>query len=189
MASRAVRPALLVPPALLAVALAAAIPASARSSACTRFGGTGAQKLSRIQAQRSIGCLLNRARRRHGARRLRANGRLERAARGHTEYMRRHHCFSHECPGEPSFLARLKRVHYLLGGLRRWKVAENIGWGGGPHSTPKAIVRAWMHSAGHRANILDRDYRQLGIGFAPGSPRGKGHSGGTFTTDFGLRRR
>jgi uncharacterized protein YkwD len=184
-------PAPLVGLALLAVAatLSASVPAPARSSACGRFAVTDAHKLSRVQARRSIGCLLNRARRRHGVKRLRASGRLERAAQRHTDYMRRHRCFSHECPGEPSFLARLMRVDYLIGGLRRWKVGENIGWGAGRHGTPRAIVRAWMHSPAHRANILDRDYRQLGIGFAPGSPRGKRRSGGTFTTDFGLRRR
>jgi uncharacterized protein YkwD len=36
----------------------------------------------------------------------------------------------------------------------RWKVAENLGWGTGPTSTPRDIVERWMASAEHRANIL-----------------------------------
>jgi uncharacterized protein YkwD len=172
-----------------AFALPGPLGATAGPSACSQFGNTEAQKLSHAQARRSISCLLNRARHRHGVRHLRTNRRLKRAAERHTDYMKRHRCFSHRCPGEPSFVSRLQRVNYLVGGLRRWKVGENIGWGGGHDGTPKAIVRSWMHSPGHRANILDSQYRQLGIGFVPGCPRSKGRPGGTFTTDFGMRRR
>ena len=34
------------------------------------------------------------------------------------------------------------------------------------------MLNAWMHSAGHRANILTRTFRMLGIGIANGSPHG-----------------
>jgi uncharacterized protein YkwD len=46
--------------------------------------------------------------------------------------------------------------------------AENIAQG---QPTPRAVFVAWMNSAGHRANILDPDYRFVGIG-AAGSPNG-----------------
>ena len=45
--------------------------------------------------------------------------------------------------------------------VRNWRyVGENVGYG------PDALTihRAFMHSPGHRANILDRDYTQVGIG-------------------------
>jgi uncharacterized protein YkwD len=171
-----------------ALALGGPLTATARASACRHFGSTEAQKLSHAQARRSIGCLLNRARRRHGLSRVRTKGRLKRAAQKHTDYMKRHHCFSHRCPGEPSFVSRIQRVNYVVRGLRRWKIAENIAWGGGHRGTPKAIVRSWMHSPGHRANILDPQYRALGIGFASGCLRGK-RAGVMFTTDFGMRQR
>jgi uncharacterized protein YkwD len=162
--------------------------ATARASACHRFGATKAKKLSNVQARRSIGCLVNRTRKRHGLGRAHGDHRLRRAAQKHTSYMKRHHCFSHECPGERSFLSRLRKVNYVVHGLSRWKIAENIAWGGGGGDTPKAIVHGWMHSPGHRANILDPDYRQLGIGFAAGCRLGK-RAGVMFTTDFGMRRR
>lgn len=172
-----------------ALASSGPLAASARANACSHYGKTAAQNLSSGQAGHSIRCLVNRARKRHGLRHLRSNGRLRRAAEKHSDYMKRHHCFSHDCPGEPSFVARLQHVHYIVNGLRRWVVGENIAWGAGSHGTPKAIVRAWMHSPGHRANILEPRFKQLGVGFARGCPQGKRRDGGTYTTDFGMRRR
>jgi uncharacterized protein YkwD len=168
------------------LALVGPLTAGARANACSHFGTTQAQKLSHKQARRSMKCLVNRARHRHGLGRVRANGRLNRAARMHTVFMKRHHCFSHRCSGEPSFVARLRRVNYLVNGLRRWKVGENIARAAGRGGTPKKIVRGWMRSPGHRANILDPQYRNLGVGFAAGGGK---RSGVMFTTDFGLRRR
>ena len=43
-----------------------------------------------------------------------------------------------------------------------------------------------MHSSGHRANILSRDFRELGVGFSAGTPSGGRDPGGIYTTDFGL---
>ena len=45
------------------------------------------------------------------------------------------------------------------------------------------MVGAWMHSAPHRANILDGRFTMIGIGVALGSPAGGG--GATYSTDFG----
>lgn len=191
MVSRGGNVVLLAPLALLAagaLALPGPLAATARVSACGHFGNTEAQKLSDGQARRSIGCMVNRARRRHGVGGLRSNGRLRRAAQMHTGYMKRHRCFSHQCPGEGSLVSRLMRVNYIVGGLRRWRCAENIAVGKGDDGTPKAIVRGWMHSPGHRANLLDPHYRQLGVGFTHGLPGKKRAGGGTFTTVFGMRR-
>ena len=32
------------------------------------------------------------------------------------------------------------------------------------YPTPRSVVRAWMHSSGHRANILTRTFRHIGVG-------------------------
>ena len=58
-------------------------------------------------------------------------------------------------------------------------------------ATPRATVRAWMHSPDHRANLLDRRFADVGIGVAEGAPiaLGAGELGGTYVTDFGRRRR
>jgi uncharacterized protein YkwD len=52
--------------------------------------------------------------------------------------------------------------------------------------TPAAMVDAWMHSPGHRLNLLHRSFRDVGIGIVAGTPTGGG--GATYTTDFGVRR-
>jgi uncharacterized protein YkwD len=46
-----------------------------------------------------------------------------------------------------------------------------------------------MKSPGHKANILRREFREIGIGIAIGAPAGSsGRRGATFTADFGVRR-
>ena len=37
---------------------------------------------------------------------------------------------------------------------------ENIAYG---YDTPRALVSAWMHSKGHRANILSRHFNRIGV--------------------------
>ena len=46
-----------------------------------------------------------------------------------------------------------------------------------------------MHSPGHRHNILNPAFRQIGIGFSRGTPPKPGAGGSTITTDFGMRKR
>jgi uncharacterized protein YkwD len=48
------------------------------------------------------------------------------------------------------------------------------------------MMQSWMNSAPHRANILTRGFRAVGIGVAAGVP-GAASGGGTYTTDFGFR--
>jgi uncharacterized protein YkwD len=75
-----------------------------------------------------------------------------------------------------------------VNGLSFWSVGENIAWGGDSRGTPKSIVKSWMHSPPHRANILNPQFRALGVGFARGRPGGKREGAGMYTTDFGMRR-
>lgn len=43
-----------------------------------------------------------------------------------------------------------------------WKtVGENIAWG---QSTPEIVMRSWMNSEGHRANILKASFTKIGVG-------------------------
>jgi uncharacterized protein YkwD len=161
--------------------------AAAAKSACARWGNDQAKRLERHEAARAVRCLVNRRREARGLHRLEGDPRLGRAAQRHTRHMKRHECFSHKCPGEPSPRRRLERVGYITDDLRRYSFGENIGWGTGSFSTPRAMVPAWMRSAGHRRNILDRDFRDLGVGFVRGTPTGRRDDGGTSMTDFGLR--
>jgi uncharacterized protein YkwD len=96
-------------------------------------------------------------------------------------------CFDHECGGEAGLDSRLRGVGYLVNGLTQWAYGENIAWGMEKLGTPESIVNAWMHSSGHRQNILSNDFREIGVGFSVGTPGGGHQPGGIYTTDFGLR--
>ena len=58
-------------------------------------------------------------------------------------------------------------------------------------ATARATVRAWTHSPGHRANLLERRFADVGIGVVAGAPIAPkpGELGGTYVTDFGRRQR
>ncbi len=193
MALRAVNPRIsrlvaLVVAALLALLAAGSVPEpAAAGTACTKFGEVRAEKLRTRQARAAIRCFLNREREQRGLGKLDKHKRLQRAAQKHTEVMVRKGCFAHECPGEPSLVSRLRNVDYLIGALIRWTCGENIAYGGENLGTPKAMVKAWMNSPPHRANILNPAFKDVGVGFMPGTPGARKADGGTYTTDFGLR--
>ena len=174
--------------AFAALLLAAPLTATADASACERWGHSDPSEITHGQARDAILCLINEKRRHHGRSALGRDPRLQQAAEKHTEYMLGHRCFDHQCPGEPDPLRRLEQVDYITSGLSRWAYGENIAWGERRLGTPSAIVRSWMHSAGHRANILSGDFCHAGVGFVAGTPPSKDADGGTYTVDFGLRR-
>ena len=45
---------------------------------------------------------------------------------------------------------------------RNRTLGENIAAG---NPTPEEVVDSWMHSPGHRANILNKDFKELGVGY------------------------
>jgi uncharacterized protein YkwD len=161
--------------------------AQAKASACERWGKSAPADLTTGQARKAILCLINEKRRSAGLPALDRDKKLQKAAQRHNARMDGSGCFDHECPGEPGLDSRLEAVNYLVGGLLRWAFGENIAWGMGELGTPRAIVGAWMNSSGHRANILNRDFREIGIGFSQGTPSASRAAGGIYTTDFGLR--
>jgi uncharacterized protein YkwD len=67
-----------------------------------------------------------------------------------------------------------------------WMLGENLEWGTGRLATPRGAVRAWLDSPPHRANLLKRGYREVGIGIALGVPTGNDR-GATYTVDFGTK--
>jgi uncharacterized protein YkwD len=128
-------------------------------------------------------CLINAERSAHGVSPLRLDKRLSRAARRHSRDMVAHRYFAHDSRNGAGFSARIASTGWMSG-RSHWRVGENIAWGSGSQASPRAIVAAWMHSAGHRANILQSGFHHIGIGIVSGSPAGNG-SGSTYTTDFG----
>jgi uncharacterized protein YkwD len=97
--------------------------------------------------------------------------------------MVRHGYFSHDTLQGVGPFQRMLHDGYAAR-HRACAMGENIAAGTGGYATPAAIVRLWMNSPGHRANILDGRYHDTGIGVAVGFPGVRG-SGGTYTEDFG----
>jgi uncharacterized protein YkwD len=174
----------------IAVAFAAlavsAAPAAAQSGASC--GGTDAiPSAANIDRVRSATlCLLNAERAKRGLPALRTDGALRGVAGRFAQQMVRQRFFDHVSPAGSTMVGRIKGTAYARG-ARSWSLAENIAWGAGSESSPAAIVDVWMHSAEHRANILDGDLRDIGIGISTGTPRGG--DGATYVSDFGARSR
>ena len=170
--------------ALAALAVLVSVPASA--SATCEHGRTHPSQLTNAEVKQTTLCLLNHQRKIHGRRAFKPNRRLARAARKHAADMVDRKYFSHTAPGGTSFVDRIMQQDYVNPG-EGWTLGENLAWGSYQLATPKAIVRAWMHSPGHRANILNPSFHEIGIGVVVGAPERGVESGATYATSFGTR--
>jgi len=141
-----------------------------------------AESISQVEAVTL--CLLNGERADRGLPALRADPKLARAALGHAQDMVAHSYFAHEGRDGSDIEKRIGATGYIPTD-RRWTIGENLAWGTGALATPKSIVNAWMNSEGHRANILQADYRDIGFGIAPGNPKALNGFGATYATEFG----
>ncbi len=161
--------------AVLALFVSAIEPEKAQAASTVRTCGGGTIKLN-AKEERTFR-LHNQKRRSRGLRALCVHPKLTKAARAHSRSMIKKDYFGHGSVG-----SRLKHHGY------KWRVfGENIAGGTGSAASPTHIFKLWMNSSGHRANILDRRFREIGIGTASGNY--KGHKGYTmYTVDFGRRR-
>jgi uncharacterized protein YkwD len=119
---------------------------------------------------------MNQARAAHGLAPLRLDPRLQRAAQAHSGDMLRRNYFAHG-----RFVSRLARF-----GVRGPRVGENLAWGVGSASDPQAVVRSWLASPRHRANLLRRGFRRVGLGLLAGPFAGHGRAL-VVTADFAGR--
>jgi uncharacterized protein YkwD len=140
--------------------------------------------LGRIRT--AILCLHNRIRAEHDLPALREHKRLRKAALGHSRDMVKDRFFEHTTPKGVTMVDRILRARYVRED-DGWALGENLAWGTGSLGTPRGAVDAWMDSPGHRANILKRAYRELGVGVVLGVPVSDA-AGATYTVDFGVRR-
>jgi uncharacterized protein YkwD len=103
---------------------------------------------------------VNAARRKAGAPPLRANPLLEKAAQKHAEDMLARGYFAHESPSGTTVKERSKEAGY------DWRtIGENIAEG---QLTVDEVMKTWLESPGHRRNILDPGFTEIGIGLALG---------------------
>jgi uncharacterized protein YkwD len=107
-----------------------------------------------------------------------ANPDLAQAAQSYANVLASGDCFNHTCGSQPALSDRINATGYT-----NWNaLGENIAGG---YVTPEQVVAGWMASPGHRANILNSHYTEIGLGYAVG--------GGQFsiywTQEFGSQRR
>lgn len=172
--------------ALSTLALAGGSLAAPAAQAATCAGAdTQPSQLTVSQARAATVCLINVERRKHGRAPLRANAGLALAGQRHARDMVKRRYFAHDSKSGANFAARIKRAGYLRGAGRAI-LGENLAWGNGSKATPRQIVRSWMHSPGHRANVLKPGYREVGIGVVRQLPVG-GTRGATYAAEFGRR--
>jgi uncharacterized protein YkwD len=129
-------------------------------------------------------CLLNGERADAGLAPLTQNSRLAQAAVQHSKDMVDQQYFDHVDKAGHDPVDRIRSTGYIPS-TGEWTVGENLAWGTGDLATPKEIVSAWMHSTGHRENILRPAFKQIGFGVAVGNPRTPDGQGATYTTTFG----
>ncbi len=101
--------------------------------------------------------LVNEIRRSNGLSELKLNQKLSSVARTKSQDMRNKGYFSHTSPtyGTPFEMITEFGISYRTAG-------ENIAKG---YSSAKAVVDGWMNSEGHRANILNSSFTEIGVGY------------------------
>ncbi|MFF1912516.1 CAP domain-containing protein [Streptomyces sp. NPDC058239] len=116
--------------------------------------------------------LVNSERSKAGCSPLTMNAKLTKAAQDHSADMASHRNMSHtgsdgSAPGD-----RITRAGY------QWSAyGENVAYG---YSTPESVMAGWMDSPGHKRNILDCSFKEIGVGLA--------QPGNYWTQDFGTAR-
>jgi hypothetical protein len=101
--------------------------------------------------------LVNNERARTGRAPLTLDSRLSRAAQGHARYMNDARVLSHTGRGGSTFVRRIEAAGY-----EPWRyLGENVARG---YGTWSGAMTGWMGSSGHRANILGRNFRNVGLG-------------------------
>ncbi|GEM_PF-5714957 len=116
--------------------------------------------------KRSIIDLTNAERQQRGLAALRFNIFLAESAQAHTDDMQQRDYMAHESPEGTTAVDRVKVAGYLDEFNRcqcssSYTVGENLAKG---QVTAAEVVQGWMDSPGHRKNILNPDFTEIGIG-------------------------
>jgi uncharacterized protein YkwD len=119
---------------------------------------------------------------------LKVHAALVSSARTHAADMGAQKFFQHDSLDGSSFADRMIAAGYDREGYDSWRAGENIAWGSGLYSAPSLVVAMWMDSPAHRAIILNKSFKEIGVGAV--STEGYGSVEGLvwfFTLDLGGR--
>jgi uncharacterized protein YkwD len=171
--------------------LAACAPAVA--AACPDESALSTQ-LSAKRFRAATLCVMNRARAKRGLRAFRRDARLERAAQAHAADMVRRDYVGHIAPGSTStFTDRVRTTGYIPT-TGAWSLGEAFASPlqaapPAPAFSARGLVTYWLKYVGPRSSLLSSQYKDVGIGVAPGSALGPSTAGDTYDADFGYRPR
>lgn len=116
----------------------------------------------KVQFQKEVLKLVNNERKKEGLKPLKADKKLEKVAQIKSEEMEEKGYFAHKSPDYGTPFQMMDRF-----GVRYRTAAENIAYG---QKTPEEVVDGWMKSKGHRKNILNSHFTQIGIGISKNEP-------------------
>lgn len=108
--------------------------------------------------------LVNQERSKQGLKALTLSDELTNVATIKAKDMRDKNYFDHTSPTYGSPFDMMQRF-----GIQYQSAGENIAAG---QKTVQEVMNSWMNSSGHRANILNKDYEQLGVGYVEGGNYG-----------------
>jgi uncharacterized protein YkwD len=162
--------------AIAATLASASVSAPAHAQACANATAS----VSGASAGAAVRCLVNAERTARGLAPLRPSAPLRSAAAAFGRQMVARGFFDHVSPGGATPADRVHRAGYP-----GRTVGEAIGWGTDELGTPAAIVDAWMNSPPHRAIVLNRRVRDVGVGVATGTPADPAASGAVYVLDVG----
>lgn len=164
-----------------AIGFSVARPEAAEAANTVKVTGCTGTSVTLATTEKAMLVKHNRVRADRGLKKLCIHPALQRAAKKHSQDMIDRDYFSHNSKDGSTFAQRIKREGY------KYRYAgENIAYGSGSLGAPDNIFKNWMNSSGHRTNILNKNFREVGIGAATGTY--KSYSNTTmWTADFGTR--
>ncbi|MET9962769.1 CAP domain-containing protein [Streptomyces sp. NPDC006326] len=137
-------------------------------------GGSGGPGTADSSTEAAVLALVNKERASAGCGPLASDSALTAAARAYSDTMARSGVMSHTGPDGSTMTTRVEAAGY------GWsRLGENIARG---QADAEAVMQSWMNSPGHRANILNCAFKEIGIGVH------KGDGGPWWTQDFGTPR-
>jgi uncharacterized protein YkwD len=141
------------------------------------------------QLQLLVAAQINVVRRSYGRSRLTLSPQLTRAGQEHARELALAGYFSHDWSDGSPFGSWIKRF-YPVGHARTWRTGENLAWSV-QDVTARQAVEMWLASPEHRRILLDKRWRQVGLGVIRADGAGGFYGGQSvviLAAEFGLRR-
>jgi uncharacterized protein YkwD len=140
-------------------------------------------RLSATLQRRAMRCLVNYARRRRGLAPLRASAALDRAALSRAVAIRSCNDFSHTPCGQGFLLVYVRSGYRTVTG----QVGENIAYGEDYLGSARSSMAQWLVSPGHRENLFDRGWREVGVAMVKAARLFGGFNVEVWVVNFGRR--